>query len=236
MKQGIMKATVTAIIAAALIAMGFSAVAGRLALFTIAKAYDLTITFQRIDHTGLKEFRLSDLMIVDNKRGIGFSAKDASLQPRLTLTRPLVNIRADFTLHDVRLIARETAATETFDSLPGLVATPFAGRWNYREVSGSVATCKGGTRINRFAATSDMIKLNVSGNLYHDNSIAMDITVSFAPEIVAKIPDPLSSVVLNDAGQGWRSLDVKLSGNYATPSINVSSKLFRLNVRSVEGK
>jgi hypothetical protein len=74
------------------------------------------------------------------------------------------------------------------------------------------------------------MKLAFNGSMRKDNTIKSDIVIYFADELTGKIPSELTNLVLTQEESGWKSLSVKLEGNYTMPTIQVSSKLFRLNI------
>jgi hypothetical protein len=89
--------------------------------------------------------------------------------------------------------------------------------------------------IKDFLAKSDLMKLSFNGDIRRDNTIKSDIVIYFSDELTRKIPPELTKLVLTQEDPGWKSLSVKLEGNYTMPTIQVSSKLFRLNIGVKDG-
>lgn len=203
---------------------------GRILIYAIAKINNLDISYKGLKTASLSRFEFKGLKIIDNGRGAGFLSEHARVEPKWKKIFP-VNIAIDFDMKDVRFIRKEGQVEETYDTLSGLVGVPFTSRWTYKEISGRIERLEKGVHIQDFSAVSDEIKLLLNGDIYNDNTAKSDIRIYFCEELVRKIPEVLSNVVLQDEEGGWRSLSVNLSGNYKTPAIQVSGKLFRLNIR-----
>jgi hypothetical protein len=201
-----------------------------IAMKAVAAASGYDVSYTGMKGKGLSSIDLKDLRLVDRKKGLGISAEDAAiriawdgLDPRkATLT---------FDLRKVHFIKEEAPRREpTYDTVDGLVALPFCGGWIYEAISGSVRQSGGAVVIRDFMATSRDLKLSFNGDIGPNNKIRSEIVVYFADSLTSKIPEELTKVVLKNEGAGWKSLSVKLDGDYTMPSIQVTSKLFKLNI------
>lgn len=199
-----------------------------------ANKYGLDISYTTIRRSA-GEFVLGDLKIFDKRMGLGISSARALIRTEWKGLN-IKDTRVNFNLEHVRFVKRhgekESAA---YDSLNGLVAVPFSGNWIYKTITGTVMPLTNGIGIKDFLATGDEIKLSVNGSVFYDNTLDLDTVIYFAIPITKKVPDDLSKVILRDEDTGWKSLAVKLSGNYKTPAIQISGRLFRLSIKSIEG-
>ena len=211
------------IFAVALLYLSFD----RIAIFIFAKTYSLDISYKNLNRISLSGFTARDLMVTDKKSGIGIFSKSASVKPVITIG--LVGV--DFDLKDVNFVKKKREGMPSYDSIDNLVSAPFSSNWKYGEISGSIEETKGVIKVRDLEAKSDEIRLSLSGSLYQNNNIDSRITVSFAETLTRKIPKELSEMVLRDETGGWKSFSVNLAGNYKSPAIQVSGKLFRLNIR-----
>ena len=193
----------------------------------------LDIHYDRIERCTFKEIALSGLKVTDKKRGIGFFARYGSFRPEWSIRSPS-HISADFNLRGLHLIKEGPAKNEgeAYDSLGKLVTVPFRGQWTYKDISGNVSTFDKGVHIKNLNAISEDIKLEFNGKVYDDNRIDSEMVIYFSEKLTGNMPKELSEVVLTSEGDGWYSLAVNLTGDYANPSIQISSKLFRLNIKN----
>ncbi len=70
----------------------------------------------------------------------------------------------------------------------------------------------------------------LKGTLKNCTTIKSEVTIYFADKLTGKIPPELTNLVLKGEDGGWKSLSVQLDGDYSKPSIQVSGRLFRLNI------
>lgn len=204
----------------------------RIAIFVFEKKTDLKISYGSMRKNGIASFVFKDFRVINNRTGLGIESKNATIKPMMR-GLDIQKTTIDFDFRDVRFVKQGSAReSSSYDSLAGLVSAPFSENWTYRDISGQVAPHKNGIKINKLNAVSDEIKLSITGILYNDKSIDTDIKIYFAGGLIKKIPEDLSKIILTGEGSGWQSLSVHLSGNSSKPSIQVSSKLFRLNIRS----
>lgn len=200
---------------------------GHIAVYLFARANNLDISYSSLVGSGtnliFKNFRVTNKAL-----GLGISAGTAAIRPKLK--------GYEFDFADVRFLKKDGDETTSYENLAGLVAVPFKGSWVYKEISGEVEPYSNGLEVKKLDAVSDEIKLHITGKFNADNTVDTDIKIYFGPGITKKIPEELSKVILTDEDAGWKSLSVGLAGNYAEPSIQVSSKLFRLNIKSISEK
>ena len=203
-------------------------------LRTFAATYDLDLRYEHLKKAAPNRMIFEGLTVVDRPKGIGISAKNAEIDVLWSLPDPR-NSTIVFNLKDVRFVKKEREAAASYDTLDNLVALPFSSNWLYAEISGKVRSSKGEVAIRDFMAKSDMMRLSFNGDIRRDNTIKSDILIYFSDELTKKIPPELTRLVLTQEDPGWKSLAVKLEGNYTMPTINVSSKLFRLNIGVKDG-
>ena len=202
----------------------FCLYANSIAVYFFSRAYDLDVYYKSVRGSAFSELVFGDLLFVDRRSGLGISAGLAKVRPKAAIT---------FDLGEVHFIKRGIQPLASYDNLSALVSVPFNSRWTYRRIYGRVKPSKRWIEIESLEAVSDDIKLSMRGSIYPDHTIKSDIVISFSDKLIAQIPEELSEVVLRDESEGWKSLSVKLEGDYDMPSIQVSGKLFRLNIKTV---
>jgi len=194
-----------------------------------SRFYGLDVSYKHLAVRAPGEFNFSDLKVKDVKRRIGFFAKHADVK-LVSNGAAFKDISFNFDLKNVFFIPKEKSPEDAYDSLIALITLPFSGRWEYAETYGNLQTFKGGVRINRLFAKSDDVKLLFSGDIYFDDTVECKTTVYFSDRLVKMVPRELAAAVLNDEGGGWKSISADLKGNARAPTIQVASKLFRLNI------
>lgn len=199
--------------------------AGRIAVYLFSKAYNLDISYKRFPRASCREFLFEDLKIKDKKSGIGLFAKDAVIRPGRS--------GLNFNIYSAGFYREGAGKTNFYSDLAGLVSLPFSGQWIYKEISGSILPAKNGIEFKDILAVGDDIKLRLTAVIHDKDLVDANIKIYFSDIVSAGIPKELSGVILNDEGSGWKSLSVSLEGNYRSPSIQVSSRLFRLNIGAV---
>ena len=212
---------------AAILAAGLYAAIDRLAVYALSKTFNLELNYGRLKRSGIMQFGISDLTCVDKARGFGISSEQATIKPDFR------SMAVDFDFHGVRFIKKASEASAPLDSLSKIVGEPFAGNWNYTRMSGSLRPIRGGLEITRFDAEGKEMRISLKGSVLQNGTIKSDINISFSPELTQKMPEELSAVLLTDETGGWKALSVSLSGDYKSPAIQVTGKLFRLSVKEV---
>lgn len=192
-----------------------------------ARKNALDISYNNLTRSGV-DLAFKNLKVMSRPYGIGISARNADIKPK--------GNTYSFDFRDVRFLKKEKDSVSSYDNLAGLVSVPFEANWVYREIQGEIALSCNAIEITKLDAVSEDIKLKLDGVFRYDNTLDMNIIIYFAQELINRIPNEFSIIAMTDEGGGWKSLSVRLSGNYAEPSIQVSSKLFRLNIKSITEK
>jgi hypothetical protein len=202
----------------------------RIILFTLSKLYALDISYKsktRDFHSG---YAFEDLKIFNKRMDIGFFSSRATLKP-VWKSDFLKSLDLDFKFRDVHFLKSTAYRKEnTYDTLETLVAIPFEGRWTYKDMSGTVEMFSNGLTLKRFAANGREIRLFLSGDLYYNNTLDMELTIYFSNHVLRDIPPELSSLIMKDEPEEWKSFSVGLKGDYRSPAVQISGKLFRLNI------
>lgn len=201
----------------------------QIAVRIFSAASGLDITYDGIKKASLTEIALNNVTALSRAKGVGLSADSAVIRPLWNGADPR-NATIAFEFRNVHFLKKTADAPISYNNLDGLVALPFSSNWVYSVISGKVRSDGKGIAIKDFMAKSSDMKLAFSGTIAPDNSISFDITIHFADTLTRKIPPELTKMVLNNEPEGWKSLAVKLEGNYSAPRIEVSSKLFRLKI------
>ena len=206
----------------------------RIALFAISKLYSQDISYMHLAKDPI-DARLifEDLRIINSKLGVGFFSQRATIKPAWG-TRWLKSALFDFKFKDVHFLKnRANENKTTYDTLSQLIAMPFEGRWMYKEVSGLVEIFSNGITIKRFSADGKEMRLILTGDLYYNNIVDVDVTIYFSKEVLKEIPPELHSVIMQDEPNEWKSFSVKIKGDLSSPSIQITGKIFRLNFGTV---
>jgi hypothetical protein len=134
------------------------------------------------------------------------------------------------------LVRKKGVVQSAYNDLVELVSAPFAGSWRYDTVKGVLKPAPGKMFIENLQADSKMMQVSVRGDYkYSANSIDIDMTIRFSPELMHKISPELSSIALSPIGNEWGSLSVNLKGATNSPAVQITGKLFRLSIREVSG-
>lgn len=202
------------------------------AAYIFTKTHGLEIRYSRLEGSIFTGLRFRDLRLTDPKVGLGLFAERADI--KVALSKKIISapvFRLD--LEGGKFLGNVDGRAEDYADLNNLVALPFKNAWRYRRIATRLRPDRDGMEIDEFYAESDEIRLSMSGAVYRNNDVKLAIKISFAGAITSKIPEEFSKVILNDEDPGWKSLSVSLSGNFMAPSVQVSSKLFRLSIKSV---
>ncbi|MDD5495912.1 MAG: hypothetical protein PHP46_02275 [Candidatus Omnitrophica bacterium] len=204
----------------------------RIALYMISISQGLDIRYGKLKNAGFKELLFDDLKISEKKNGIGFLAKKAKIRPQWSqkfLSEPAFDMK----LYDVSFLKRDREDPTRYSDIDDLVAAPFKSSCRYKEISLKIKKMRDGMLIEGLDAKSDDIRLSLNGSLKTDNTIDLAIIIYFSDTLTRKVPEELTKVILKDDKAGWKSLSVNLRGNYSTPSIQLTGKLFRLNIKAI---
>jgi len=201
----------------------------RILLFSVSKyaGIDLSYSGSRLAGRGAMELR--DFRVRDRKRGAELYAKNAvvGLARRPSLERGLA---VRFRLDDASFKKSQPLPEARRDAISRIAMMPFEGSWVYSAISGDAVFTGRTLRLKDFLAVGKDIRFEAECVFYANDTVDADMKISFSRPAVEKFPEELTSVILQDDG-GWKTLELHLKGDYATPSIQLSGKLFRLNIR-----
>jgi len=212
---------------AVILTAGIYATIDRIAIYALSRALNLDVTYDGIKRAGILQFDFSRLTCVDKTRRSGIFSERASIRPDFG------SKAVNFDFYGVRFIKSSSGRSNSLDSLSKIVKEPFSGNWNYVRMSGSLRPIPGGLEITRFDAEGKEMRISLKGSILRSGNIKSEINISFSPESAKKIPEELSTVLLSDGIGGWKVLSVNLSGDYKSPSMQVTGRLFRLSVKEI---
>ncbi|MDP3791926.1 MAG: hypothetical protein Q8R38_07780 [Candidatus Omnitrophota bacterium] len=202
----------------------------KIAIFALSKIYKLNISYKSMTKDARDGYIFENLKMVNDKMGLGFFCARATIKPVQKLNF-LKSLDFDFKFKDAHFIkSSKDKPKAQYDTLEGIVAMPFEGRWTYKDISGVVEIFSNGFTLKKFQANGREIKLFISGDIFYQGVVDVNITASFSKDTLKDVPMELHSVIMNDEPQEWKSLSVKLKGDYRSPSVQISGKMFRLNV------
>lgn len=205
----------------------------RIALFALSRIYNVDISYKDLKREAQGGIIFEDLKIMSKNLGLGFFSQRAALKPSWK-SGFLKAVNIDFKFRDVHFIKKnEEGVKAKNDTLSDLVAIPFEGRWMYKEVSGEADIFSNGLTLKKFSADGRDIRLALSGDIFYNNTLDVELSVYFSKNVLKDIPQELHSVIMRDEPNEWKSFSVKLKGDLNSPSIQVSGKLFRLNIGTV---
>ncbi len=206
----------------------------KIAIAVLSRSFDVEISYDRVWNIHFTEFLFDNLRVFYKKKENGIAAKSASIKPVFTKNF-FRSIAFEFLLKDINFIKKETKA-EKYDTLDGLLALPFMSQWLYPEVKGRIECFVDRVAVEDFSATGGDIRLNFKGDVFYDKKVKGEVKVHFSKNVLKKVPDELTGILLSDEGEGWRGISVKLDGDYAAPSVQFTGKMFRLSIKNVSTK
>jgi hypothetical protein len=208
----------------------------RIAIFALSKLYSQEISYKNLAKDPKVGIIIGDLRIINSKLGVGFFSKRATIKPSWGANW-IKSALLDFMFKDVHFLKSKTDADKTtYDTLSQLITMPFEGRWMYKEVLGAVEVFSNGITIKRFSAEGKDMKLIVAGDLYYNNTADVNVTIYFSKDVLKEIPPELHSVIMRDEPNEWKSFSVKIKGDLNSPSLQITGKVFRLNVGMITVK
>ena len=222
---------VSAVIAIAAIAVILTY--DRIVIYFIAKQYNLSMSYSGVKNANFRELIFTDLKAIDKKTGSGLFARQAKLWPSIGI-QTSDSKALTFELKDVHFIPSKKDTGKNRDYLTDLVSMPFNEKWVYKELYGDIVEFEKGIFVKKLVATSDTIRLSMNGYLYKNNNIDANIIISFSKTLLNELPEDVSGAILKDEPGDWKSFSAHLAGNLKKPSIEITGKLFRLNIRQVE--
>lgn len=226
MSKKLLIAAVIAVLAAAALYL----LSNRILIYVISKIYGMELKCGSIEGSPFSEMRITDLTAFNKNAGFGISATDARIINKSGLNI-FDNVGLEMDVKDLYFI--KGPSKENYNDIPNLMMVPFNSKWKYSMISTKVRLFKEKITISAFNAVGDDIKLDFNGDLFYDNRISGNMKIYFSQTLLKKIPEPLADEALSGEADGWKSLQLNISGDYKSPSINISSKLFRMNVKSV---
>lgn len=210
---------------------------GNIFAFLFSRAYHIDVRYKTARHLSAGAVAFTDLTLNDKASGFLVFSKFAKVRPKpKNLSFDFTGI--DFNLQDVRFDAstlRLHAANPVYDTLTGLASVPFDSRWTYSVISGSVRTIENGVEIKDFTAAGKEIRISLSGTVIENTVLNLDIKIYFSKEFRQRVPEEMAKVLFSEEAGGWDSMSLHIEGDYNKPSISLSSKLFRLNIREISG-
>jgi hypothetical protein len=207
-----------------------------IALFAISKLYHQDISYKHIERDPKSGLVFGSLRTIDSKLGVGFFSQRATIKPSLGADW-FKSVLLDFKFKDTHFIRKDADQKKTsYDTLSQVITIPFEGRWMYKEISGLVEIFSNGITIKRFFADGKEARIIVTGDIFYNNVVDVEVTIYFSKDILKEVPPELHSVLMKDEPDEWKSFSVKIKGNLSSPSIQMTGKLFRLNFSTVTVK
>jgi len=203
----------------------------RIIVAILEKSYNLDIRYVKCSKDFSGKLNFKDLSVVSKPAGRGIISRTAELRPSFLNKRFVVA----FNFQDVSFKKEAVNKPEKYDTLAALLSTPFSSDWRYRPIRGVAEPTAKSIKIKEFEAVSDDLKLSLTGELFYTGGIDFDIVIGFAPSLTAKIPPEFANTILDPDKDGWKSLSARISGDPNKPSIQVSSRLFRLKINALSG-
>lgn len=202
-------------------------------IYFLSRASSLSISYSDFKAASLNEFIFNDLTIINKKIGFGLFSQSADIKP-IWRRASSGNMMINFNLQDVNFLKDEsTQGLANHDNLYRIVSIPFDSNWTYKTIVGKIEPFGERINITDCIATSDDIKLSLNGTIFYDQTLDMNAVIYLSDKVTGTIPKELSVVILQNEPGGWKSLSVKIEGDYRSPSIQLSSKLFRMNIKTV---
>ena len=198
--------------------------------YLLSRVYNLEITYKSYSLNISRGIVFKDFSAVSKDSGVGISCDVAAIRPSFEAKKLILNLNLDL----VNFIKKAEYEPARYDTITEVVLSPFSSAWKYRVVKGVLEPRARGVKIRSLEAVSDAIKVRLSGDFENNRIVESDIVIYFSPQMVEKLPPELAGMALTDDEGGWRSLSVRLTGDFSKPSIQISSKSFRLKINAVE--
>ena len=229
MRNKILAACALVLLLAAFAYMSFD----RIAFFVLSKFYNTDVSYKSITKDPLNGYTFENFRAMNKKMGFGLFSTRAYFKPvgKMDFWKSL---EFDFKFKDVHFVKQRTETLKaSYGNPEELVAMPFEGRWRYKEINGTIEVYSNGITLKKFSADGNQIRLFISGDIFYNSVIDANVTILFSKDVLKDIPPELHSVIMNEEPKEWKSFSVKLKGNYRSPSVQISGKLFRLNIGTV---
>jgi len=217
------------LLAALTLAVLFSYI--KIFVYVFSKDYKLDISYKSAASNFKGELFFKDLSLVSKDTDIGFLAHKAAVNPYYSLK----GMTLKFRLNDVKFIKKGSGEEPVkYDTLTALLTSPFNSRWNYSTISGEMTPTAKEMRIKDVEVVGEDIKVSLKGSMmYFTGLIDADIVIYFSDKLTSEIPPEMLGIILVNEKSGWKTLSVRLTGDLNKPAVQVSSKLFRLNIKAV---
>lgn len=174
------------------------------------------------------------IALISAKYGVRTSYASARITPYIG-DGGIKDLKLNVDLKDVRIRLKKSLPP-AYNTLDSLVLAPLDGTWKYNRIYGILRPKGGKVLIDTLTAEADEIKASVKGTFFHrEDKADLDMVIYFSPKLLEKVPPELSDTILKDAEGGWKSLSVSISGDFKSPAIQITGRLFRLNIREISG-
>lgn len=203
----------------------------RALIYIFAKNNGLNVSYKTLDRRGFREFRFGELKII-NAAGLGVYSESAVVLPEIR-AEAAGRTNVLFTLNNVRFLHDAKKDNVSHDDLIQTLAMPFSGDRIYEEISARIELSNDRVYIKDLAASAGDIRLEIAGTIYRDGKVDGNVRIFFSNNVVAALPEELTNTILAQEKDGWRSLEVNVSGDYIRPSVQISGNMFRLKIKEV---
>ncbi len=202
----------------------------------MSRLYDLDISYKNLTKEKLDGYVFENLRVMNKKMGLGFYSQRATIKSSWKRDF-LKTINIDFKFKDVHFVkGKEESSNAKYDTISQVVAMPFEGRWAYKDISGEAEIFSNGLTLSKFSANGKEIRLDLSGDIFYNNVVDVEISIYFSKDALKDIPPELHTVIMSEEPNEWKSFSLKIKGSLSSPSMQISGKLFRLNFGTVTVK
>ncbi len=227
-EKGRIRIFLTLVIAIVALGAVTAAFFDRMVIFAVSRYNGIETGYSRL-YREAGAIVLDDLSLAENRRGVGLYCKRAVLKPALKDFFKK-GLEIYFNLEDARFKKIGDSGRPSADPLSAMVLVPFEGAWRYSDIEGDLVINGRAMAIKKLDAAGKDLKFYLSGNINADDTIELSVKIYFSQNAVRQLPDEFTEAVLSDEDDTWKTLSVKLEGNYRSPGIQLTGKLFRLNI------
>jgi len=199
-------------------------------VYVFSKDYKLEISYKSAVANFKGEIFFKDLSLVSKDTNVGFFARKADVNPRYSMKGVTLNFR----LNDVKFMKVGSKEEPVkYDTITALLASPFNSRWNYSTIIGEITPTAKEMRVKNVEVVGEDIRVSLNGNImYFSGMVDSDIVIYFSDRLTSEIPPEMLGIILSNEKPGWKTLSVRLTGDLNKPAVQVTSKLFRLNIKA----
>ncbi len=201
----------------------------RIVAAIVSRYSGLRMTYSRLSPDRTGKIIVRGLELTEPKSGLALHAEKGVLKPRMEFG-PGTRFGISFTLEGAHFNKHEKGPRAGYSTFSDLAVIPFQHAWNYSVISGDIVFDGKTIEVRNFKAQSADIRLDIKGSLSAESKIDATIKVSFSGDAGRQIPEEIAVPVLQDEGDGWKYLTVRVQGDYRAPAVQISSKLFRLDI------